>query len=74
MANYLRIVITATCYKFIMWIVWLGSCLGQVIFLLLATTQIYKIYGYKPHCPFHGAQYLLDLLHECHKLPLEFIA
>ena len=30
--------------------------------------------NYEPCCPFHGAQYILDLLHECHQLPLEFIA
>ena len=43
-------------------------------FLLLVTTQIYKNSDYEPHCPFYGAQYLLDLLHKCHQLPLELIA
>ena len=28
---------------------------------------------YEPRSLFHGAQYLLDLLHECRQLPLEFI-
>ena len=46
---------------------------AQVILLLLVTTQIYRLSDYKPHCPFHGAQYLGDLLREYHQLPLEFI-
>ena len=48
--------------------------LGQIVLLLLAITQIYKNGDYEPHCPLHGAQYLLDLLHDCHQLPLEFMA
>ena len=36
--------------------------LGQVVLLLLATTQIYKNGDYEPHCPFHGAQYQPDLI------------
>ena len=66
--------ITATYCKFIVSIVWLASSLGRVVFLLLATTQIYKNSDYESRCPFHGAQYLLDLLHKCRQLPLEFIA
>ena len=27
---------------------------------------------YKTHCLFYGVQYLLDLLHKCHQLSLEF--
>ena len=48
-------------------------CLGRVV-LLLATTRIYKNGDYELQRPFHGAQNLLDLLHECRQLPLEFIA
>ena len=40
-----------------MWIVRLAPSLGQVVFLLLATTQIYKNGDYEPHCTFHSAQY-----------------
>ena len=43
-------------------------------FSKMATTQIYKNGDYEPHCPFHGAQYLPHLLHECRQLPIEFIA
>ena len=46
----------------------------QVALLLLATTWIYKHGDYEPCCPFHGVQYLVDLLHESRQLPLEFIA
>ena len=40
----------------------------------MVTTQIYKNDDYELRGPFHGAQYLPDLLHEYRKLPLEFIA
>ena len=56
-----------------MWIGRQAPSLGRVV-LLMAITQIYKHSVYKPHCPSHGAQYLPDLLHECHQLPLEIIA
>ena len=65
--------ITATYCKFIMWIGQQAPSLGQVVLLLLVTTHIYKCSDYKPHCPFHGAQYQPDMLHLCHQLPLEFI-
>ena len=65
--------ITATYCKFVL-ICWQAPSLGRVVLLLLATTQTYKNSDYKPRCPFHGVQYLLDLLHKCHQLPLEFIA
>ena len=57
-----------------MWIGQQAPSLGQVVLLLLATTQIYKKGDYEPYCPFHGAQYQPDLLHECRQLQLEFIA
>ena len=61
---------TVTYYKFIVWIVRLAPSLGQVNFLLLATTHIYKYGDYdEARCPFHGAQ-----LYEYRQLPLEFIA
>ena len=34
----------------------------------------YKHGDYELHCPFHGAQYLMDLLHKHRQLSLEFIA
>ena len=74
MANYLRIVFTATYCKFIVWIGQQASSLGPVI-LFLVSTQIYKNSDYEPHCPFYGGQYYLpDQLHEYCQLPLEFIA
>ena len=39
-----------------MWIVQLASSIGRVVFLLLATTQVYKNDDYEPHCPFHDTQ------------------
>ena len=36
-------------------------------------TEIYIHGDCKSHCPFHGAQYLMELLHERHQLALEFI-
>ena len=55
-----------------MWIGWQASSLGQGVFLLLATTQIYKHDDYEPRCPFHGAHQgvLVDLLHKRGQLPL----
>ena len=74
MANYLRIVYHCHVLQ-----IYHVDCPAMLLsrtsyFLLLATTQIYKNDDYKPHCPFYGAQYIPDLLHECHKLPLEFIS
>ena len=66
--------ITAIYCKFIVWIGQQAPSLGEVALLLLATTQIYKNGDYESRCPFHGAQYLPDLLHECNQLPFEFIA
>ena len=57
-----------------MWVGPQAPSLGQVVLLLLVTTQIHKNVDYELCCPFHGAQYLPDLLHEYHQLPLEFIA
>ena len=74
MANYLRIVYHNLLLKFIVWIGCHAPSLGRVVFLLLATIQIYKTVATEKCCSFHGAQYLLDLLHECRQLPLEFIA
>ena len=53
---------------------WQAPSLGRVVLLLLAITRIYKNSDYEPRCPFHGTQYLPDLLHECRQLSLEFIA
>ena len=39
-----------------MWIVHLAPSLRQVVFLLLATTQVYKNDDYEQCCPFHGTQ------------------
>ena len=36
-------------------------------------TEIYIHSDGKPRCPFHGARYLVDLVHERCQLPLEFI-
>ena len=47
-----------------MWIGWQAPSLGQVVLLLLATTQIYKMVAKELCYPFHGTQYLPDLLHE----------
>ena len=52
---------------------WQAPSTGQVVLLLLVTTLIYKHGDHEPCCPFHGTQYLVDLLHECHQLLLEFI-
>ena len=52
---------------------WQDPSLGWVV-LLLVTTLINKHGDHKPHYPFHGAQYLVDLLHNRCQLPLEFIA
>ena len=68
MANYLRIIYHCHILQIH------RVDLGQVVFLLLTTTQIYKNGHYEPCCAFHGAQYLPDLLHKCCQLPLEFIA
>ena len=65
--------ITATYCKFIMWIGQQVPSLGQVV-LNYWRPHIYKCSDYKPHCPFHGAQYRSDMLHACHQLLLEFIA
>ena len=59
--------------KFIVWINRQAPSLGRIV-LLLAATQIYKHSDYKQCYPFHGAQYLPDLLHECRHLSLELIA
>ena len=56
-----------------MWIGWQAPSLGRAV-LLLAITQNYKHGDYELCCPFYGAQYLMDLLHECPQPPLEFIA
>ena len=41
--------ITATYCKLIVWIGQQALSLGQVVLLLLATTQIYKCSDYEPH-------------------------
>ena len=46
---------------------------GRIVLLLLATTQIYIHGDCEMCCPFHGAQYVAQLLHEHHELQLEFI-
>ena len=51
-----------------MWIGWQVPSLGQFVLLLLVTTQIYKNDDYDPLCPFHDAQYLMDLLHKYRQL------
>ena len=56
-----------------MWIGQQAPSLGLVILLLLATTQIYKQGDYEWRIPFYGAQYQLDLLHQCRQLPLDLI-
>ena len=56
-----------------MWIGRQAHSLGRVA-LLLVTTQIYKNGDFKPRCPFHSAEYLPNLLHECRWLPSDFIA
>ena len=64
----------AACYcKFIVWIGRQAPFQGRVA-VLFATTKIYKNGDFEPRRPFHSAQYLPDLLHECRQLSLEFIA
>ena len=40
--------------KSIVWIDQQAPSPGQVVLLLLATTQVYKLGDHKPHCQFHG--------------------
>ena len=52
---------------------WQTPSSGQVVLLLLETTQIYKHSDYEPRHPFHGAKYRSDLLHKHGQVSLEFI-
>ena len=60
MAHYQRILYHYQC-NFIVWIGWQAPSPGQVVQLLLATTQTYKHGDHEPCCQFHGAQYQADL-------------